>query len=51
VSPAARNTPAKLADVTGMLYLHAVVNRGFGNVAWSEIWQSAGSGIPGDVGQ
>ena len=27
------------------LYLHAIVNRGFGNVVWTEIWSSDDSGI------
>jgi hypothetical protein len=27
------------------LYLHAIVNRGFGNVIWTEIWSSADNGV------
>ncbi|MCV7383026.1 DUF4185 domain-containing protein [Mycolicibacter longobardus] len=37
--------PSDLLRVDQMLYLHAIVNRGFGNVAWTEIWQSADSGL------
>ncbi|AEF34073.1 DUF4185 domain-containing protein [Mycolicibacter sinensis] len=36
--------PSDLLRVDQLLYLHAIVNRGFGNVAWTEIWQSADSG-------
>jgi hypothetical protein len=27
------------------LYLHAMVNRGFGNVVWTELWRSDDSGV------
>ncbi|BBY33765.1 hypothetical protein BST33_12095 [Mycolicibacter minnesotensis] len=37
--------PSDLLRVDQMLYLHAIVNRGFGNVAWTEIWQSADNGL------
>ncbi|MEB3064196.1 DUF4185 domain-containing protein [[Mycobacterium] zoologicum] len=37
--------PSDLLRVDQMLYLHAIVNRGFGNVAWTEIWSSADSGV------
>ena len=37
--------PSDLLRVEQMLYLHAIVNRGFGKVAWTEIWQSADNGI------
>ena len=31
--------PSDLLRVGDTLYLHAIVNRGFGNVVWTEIWQ------------
>jgi hypothetical protein len=37
--------PSDLLRIDDTLYLHAIVNRGFGNVAWTEIWKSADSGI------
>ncbi|UVO11779.1 DUF4185 domain-containing protein [Mycobacterium sp. SVM_VP21] len=37
--------PSDLLRVDQMLYLHAIVNRGFSKVAWTEIWQSADNGI------
>jgi hypothetical protein len=37
--------PSDLLRVSGSLYLHVIVNRGFGNVAWTEIWRSDDSGI------
>jgi hypothetical protein len=37
--------PSDLLRVDQMLCLHAIVNRGFGNVAWTEIWQSADNGV------
>ncbi|QZA07865.1 DUF4185 domain-containing protein [Mycolicibacter heraklionensis] len=37
--------PSDLLRVEQMLYLHAIVNRGFGTVAWTEIWQSADNGV------
>ncbi|BBZ25005.1 DUF4185 domain-containing protein [Mycolicibacter hiberniae] len=37
--------PSDLLRVEQMLYLHAIVNRGFGHVAWTEIWQSADNGV------
>jgi hypothetical protein len=37
--------PSDLLRVGDALYLHAVVNRGFGNVAWTEIWRSDDSAI------
>lgn len=37
--------PSDLLRVDQSLYLHAIVNRGFGNVAWTEIWRSDDSGI------
>jgi Domain of unknown function (DUF4185) len=38
-------TPSDLLRVYGSIYLHAIVNRGFGNVIWTEIWRSDDSGI------
>ena len=32
--------PSDLLRVGDALYLHAIVNRGFGNVVWTEIWRS-----------
>jgi hypothetical protein len=37
--------PSDLLRVGDSLYLHAIVNRGFGNVVWTEIWRSDDSGI------
>lgn len=37
--------PSDLLRVGDTLYLHAIVNRGFGNVVWTEIWKSGDSGI------
>lgn len=37
--------PSDLLRVQDALYLHAIVNRGFGNVAWTEIWRSDDSAI------
>ena len=37
--------PSDLLRVGDTLYLHAIVNRGFGNVVWTEIWRSDDSGI------
>lgn len=36
--------PSDLLRVDGSLYLHAIVNRGFGNVVWTEIWHSGDNG-------
>jgi hypothetical protein len=37
--------PSDLLVVGQSLYLHAIVNRGFGNVVWTEIWSSADHGV------
>ena len=37
--------PSDLLRVGESLYLHAIVNRGFGNVVWTEIWRSDDSGL------
>jgi hypothetical protein len=37
--------PSDLLRIDDTLYLHAIVNRGFGNVAWTEIWMSEDSGV------
>lgn len=37
--------PSDLLRVDDALYLHAIVNRGFGNVVWTEIWRSDDSGV------
>ncbi|ORV50944.1 hypothetical protein AWC02_03125 [Mycolicibacter engbaekii] len=37
--------PSDLLRVEQTLYLHAIVNRGFSHVAWTEIWQSADNGV------
>ena len=37
--------PSDLLRVDDSLYLHAIVNRGFGNVIWIEIWKSDDSGV------
>ncbi len=36
--------PSDLLRVGDSLYLHAIVNRGFGNVVWTEIWRSDDNG-------
>ena len=37
--------PSDLLRVGETLYLHAIVNRGFGNVVWTEIWRSDDHGV------
>jgi hypothetical protein len=37
--------PSDLLRVDDTLYLHVIVNRGFGNVVWTEIWKSDDSGV------
>lgn len=37
--------PSDLLRVGDALYLHAIVNRGFGNVVWTEIWHSDDCGV------
>ena len=37
--------PSDLLRVDDSIYLHAIVNRGFGNVVWTEIWSSDDSGV------
>ena len=37
--------PSDLLRVGDALYLHVIVNRGFGNVVWTEIWVSADDGL------
>ncbi|WP_280831923.1 DUF4185 domain-containing protein [Mycolicibacterium frederiksbergense] len=37
--------PSDLLCVGDAIYLHAIVNRGFGNVIWTEIWRSDDCGI------
>jgi Domain of unknown function (DUF4185) len=37
--------PSDLLRVDDALYLHAIVNRGFGNVVWTEIWRSDDSAV------
>jgi hypothetical protein len=37
--------PSDLLRVGDALYLHAIVNRGFGNVVWTEIWRSDDSAV------
>ena len=37
--------PSDLLRVEDSLYLHAIVNRGFGTVIWTEVWTSADNGI------
>ena len=37
--------PSDLLRVGDALYLHAIVNRGFGNVVWTEIWRSDDNGM------
>ncbi|WNM68791.1 lysin A [Gordonia phage Soos] len=36
--------PSDLLTVGDTMYLHVIVNRGFGNVVWTEIWQSKDNG-------
>jgi D-arabinan endo alpha-(1,5)-arabinofuranosidase len=37
--------PSDLLRVGDDLFLHAIVNRGFGNVVWTEIWRSTDNGL------
>ena len=37
--------PSDLLRVGDTLYLHAIVNQGFGNVVWTEIWRSDDNGL------
>jgi hypothetical protein len=37
--------PSDLLRVDDSIYLHAIVNRGFGTVIWTEIWRSDDSGV------
>ena len=37
--------PSDLLRVGDSLYLHAIVNRGLGNVVWTEIWRSDDNGM------
>jgi hypothetical protein len=37
--------PSDLLRVDDSIYLHVIVNRGFGNVIWTEIWRSDDSGV------
>jgi hypothetical protein len=37
--------PSDLLCVGDTLHLHAIVNRGFGNVVWTEIWASVDNGV------
>ncbi len=37
--------PSDLLRVGDTLYLHAIVNQGFGNVVWTEIWRSDDDGL------
>ena len=37
--------PSDLLRVGESIYLHAIVNRGFGTVSWTEIWRSDDSGV------
>lgn len=37
--------PSDLLRVDGTIYLHAMVNRGFPEVIWTEIWRSDDSGV------
>ncbi|MEI6251324.1 MAG: DUF4185 domain-containing protein [Mycobacteriaceae bacterium] len=37
--------PSDLLRVGDTLYLHAIVNQGFGNVVWTEIWCSDDNGL------
>lgn len=36
--------PSDLLRVGDAIYMHAIVNRGFGNVRWTEIWRSDDNG-------
>ncbi|BBY42008.1 DUF4185 domain-containing protein [Mycolicibacterium celeriflavum] len=37
--------PSDLLTVGDSMYLHVIVNRGFGAVVWTEIWRSPDSGV------
>ena len=37
--------PSDLLVIGRTLYLHAIVNRGFGNVIWTGIWSSTDNGV------
>lgn len=37
--------PSDLLRVNDALYLHAIVNRGFGSVVWTELWKSVDNGV------
>ena len=37
--------PSDLLRVDDALYLHVIVNRGFGNVVWTETWRSDDSAV------
>jgi Domain of unknown function (DUF4185) len=37
--------PSDLLRAGDDLYLHAIINRGFGNVVWTEIWRSSDDGM------
>jgi transcriptional regulator with XRE-family HTH domain len=37
--------PSDLLRVEDSMYLHAIVNRGFPNVVWTEIWKSDHNGV------
>ena len=37
--------PSDLLRVGESIYLHAIVNKGFGTVSWTEIWRSDDSGV------
>ncbi len=37
--------PSDLLVIGQTMYLHAIVNRGFGNVIWTGIWSSADNGV------
>jgi len=44
--------PSDLLRVGETLYLHAIVNQGFGNVVWTEIWRSDDNGVSwGNLGE
>ncbi|ONI69129.1 hypothetical protein BWI15_21100 [Kribbella sp. ALI-6-A] len=36
--------PSDVITIGGSMYLHAMVNKGLGNVVWTEIWRSDNSG-------
>lgn len=36
--------PSDVITIDGVMYLHAMVNKGLGNVVWTEIWRSGDSG-------